>query len=186
MDGVLANFVNGFNTIAKEKYQIDMPAEWPCMYPFGEGYNITQEQFDTVMERFLNQPHAWYNLKEIMPSDVDILAELTQKSKLLAYFTTARDDTKTGSWTDSATYQSKLWLTSKGVDPAGVIGRRFDRVKLLTELGVDHHIDDNPKLFQQVTDAGIDCWLFDQSYNKHINTPKRVYSIKEFLSKIPY
>lgn len=186
MDGVLADFILKFNRLAKELYQLDLPTEWNKLHPHGDGQLTTDEQYHGVMNRMLGTPHMWFHTDEINKEDVETLAYFTQKCKILAYFTTAREDTISGSWTDSATYQTKLWLTSRGIDPTGVIARKFDRVNLLKELGVDYHLDDNPELFTELTEAGINCWLRDQSYNQHIVTDKRVKSVKEFLSRIPY
>jgi hypothetical protein len=39
-------------------------------------------------------------------------------------------------------------------------------------------VDDNPKVFDSVRAKGGECLLMDASYNRHIQTDKRIYSLE--------
>lgn len=53
-----------------------------------------------------------------------------------------------------------------------------------TILDVDAFLEDKPKNFHALKEAGRDAWLFDQPYNRDIDTPNRVTSWDEFAKRV--
>jgi len=79
-------------------------------------------------------------------------------------------------------------LLSKGFKTKDVItvGLGGSKVKPLKEAGCDVFIDDSEHNFKELNENGILTYLMDRSHNRHIDTPLRVYSLKEFYTKAKF
>jgi hypothetical protein len=63
------------------------------------------------------------------------------------------------------------------------VGLGGSKVKALKDAKCDVFIDDSEHNFKELNDNGILTYLMDRSHNRHIDTPLRVHSLKEFYTK---
>lgn len=81
-------------------------------------------------------------------------------------------------------------LTRQQVIRAGIPndGLHFahDKVPICQELGIDYFIDDRPKYYEDLTKAGIACYLLDAPWNQDMDVPvfKRVSNLTDFTNRV--
>ena len=54
---------------------------------------------------------------------------------------------------------------------------------LIEALRLDAYIDDKPDTVRHLLDAGLNCYIYDQPYNRHVEAP-RVKSIVDYINDV--
>lgn len=132
---------------------IEIPTNWN-FYLNGDKYNV-----DNLPKEF------WTN----MPCKVD---PTTIKYEPVCYITHRSCPNE---WTIE-------WLEKNGFPYAPIyqVNPEHTKVGIAKEQKLDVFVDDKFKTFQEMTNNGIMCWLFDASHNKKYNVGfKRIYNLDE-------
>lgn len=118
-----------------------------------------------------------YYVKEIDFNDFDYIGlDILDKPNFsVDYFLTARpyeyrEDTI--SWMQRNQFDYKIIFFTD------------DKLSLMHRQGIDILIEDNPDTFMNVNAGGKICYLYDASYNRHIETDLRIYSLAELQEKL--
>lgn len=79
------------------------------------------------------------------------------------------------------TYITEFWLYVNGFKSAKVyhVNHSSEKVNLLRTLGCDIYIDDKPQTFFECRDANINAFVYHQPWNANIDTPHRIFKLKE-------
>lgn len=59
-----------------------------------------------------------------------------------------------------------------------------NKLVTMTHYGIDVLVDDNPYTFEAVNAGGKVCYLYDATYNQHIETDLRIYKLSELKEKL--
>jgi uncharacterized HAD superfamily protein len=118
-----------------------------------------------------------YYVKEIDFNDFDYLGlEVLDKPNFpVDYFLTARpyeyrEDTI--SWMQRNQFDYKIIFFTD------------NKLSLMHRQGIDILIEDNPDTFMNVNQGGKICYLYDATYNRHIETDLRIYNLAELQEKL--
>lgn len=186
IDGTLADFTGPFSILASRLTGRTITPAWPCYDPRGEDQLFSREEWAATWEQVFRTDMFWASLPVLAQADLSLIDTLMLSGAFLGYFVTRRPDLHTSFHADAG-YQTLTWLAFNGVhNQAGIVCQPdMNRVEVLKALRVDHHLDDLAEQFLELRAAGIDCWLIDQPWNRHIDAgPYRVSSTTEFLSKV--
>lgn len=75
------------------------------------------------------------------------------------------------------------WLNNHDID-YNIVFFTDDKLELMTKQGIDILVDDNPQTFLSVNNGGKICYLYDATYNRHIDTHLRIRSLTELQEKL--
>lgn len=154
IDGVLANFIDGF--IASAKYR--RPDLWDNSYPnnysqWDDWHAIPKEQFGELWKSFANEERFWRNLPvhewiEGFESKIDPDYYITSRS--VSGFVTAN------------------WLEIGGftVAPVITVGVGESKTEQITKLGVTHMLEDAYHNYKDINDnTNAECYLVPRPHN---------------------
>lgn len=76
---------------------------------------------------------------------------------------------------------TKAWLLLNEFEDTDVlhVPSSSHKVEVLLSYRCDLYVDDKPETFLQCQQAGINVFLYDQPWNRHIKTSKRIHKLKE-------
>jgi hypothetical protein len=143
MDGVLADFVHGFNHLVKAMYGITLPYPAP-VWDWAEGV-LTKAQIDAMWDSIRKDTFLVSLLP--LPGAPDALQRLNTlgRNGHDVYFITSRVGSVAKPWTE-------FWLISHGMDLPTVIITR-DKGPVAKALGLDIFVDDKPENNREVIAA---------------------------------
>lgn len=187
IDGVLANFVNGFlglvNVACCKNYQ---PGDWTDYGGKDGPAFMLPEQWHKGWAYVSKTPDFWARLEPLPGTDFDLLDRQMDAMEYHGFFFTKRmnlDQASEG--VQDAAWQTRTWLNMQGLNnyTSLTCTKSGDRVAQLKAMEIDAYIDDWGDQFLKVLDAGIDAYLIDRPYNREVITDKRVTSVHEFVSR---
>jgi uncharacterized HAD superfamily protein len=189
IDGVLANFVTGFlDLVNRETGSSFVESDWTTYggaTSSGRPEFLTDIQWAAGWAALEKEPCFWAKL-DAYPSATEFgkIQNSLESFQFNGYFITRRKNLKTSSISD-ANALTRIWLEQQGiVDASAIIASSGgNRIQVLKELEIDTYIDDWADQFLLAQEAGIDAYLIDRPYNRHIQTDKRVYSITEYVRR---
>lgn len=185
VDGVLARFMQGFMTLLNSHFNTNFnPSQVTEYHPIGDGKLLTKEQWDTGFSLMKQTPFFWANLK---PYDQEVFADINvdmMNFTFNGYFVTRRTNMDVGGICD-ANALTRIWLENVGLsDYTSVIAmENTSRVDILRAMEVDAYVDDWGEQFLDCRQAGIRSYLIDRTWNQHIDTPYRVYNVRQFIDR---
>jgi hypothetical protein len=186
VDGVLAKFMNGFMSLLNSKFHTEFnPSQVNEYHPIGDGKLLTKEQWDTSWSLMKQTPFFWANLKPYDPGlfpdiNVDML-----NFTFNGYFVTRRSNLEIGAIQDSNAL-TRIWLENVGLSEytSVVAVESAQRLDILRAMEVDAYIDDWGEQFLDCRSAGIRAYLMDRPWNQHVDTPYRVYNVRQFVDRV--
>ena len=179
MDGVLANFTEGYTRMAGRvnpeapivsDYQRVLSWDFRDWY-WKEGY--TEELNDNVWERIMESDRFWFTLKPLWPFQMNFLRDIHRNNVV---FMTRRDGVEP--W-----FQTVKWLEFNGIKEPLVVRVKSGEEKghLCNDLGIRVLVDDSPKHIKPAIEAGLIvvkmCW----PYNVQVKTPYAAHNLKDAL-----
>ena len=181
IDDILTNFNLAFLRIAHEMYD-EVPIEVEVkIWDFWKSVpNLTLEMEERVWERIRNTPNFYKSLPSYA-SDEDLrrLGELIAEGQHEVYFITSRFPTKGR----NVQTQSQRWIQEEIGQPVSVIVSSR-KGELCEVLGIEFAVDDAPHHIENLLDHGINTYIMDWPYNRHIDHRLRVKSLGEFLDSV--
>lgn len=161
IDGVLADFVQGFRELANRRYG-------SAIYSTVEQRtwdfeDLSKDQINEIWEDIKSSPRFWKDLKSLIGcQDFQRINNLAY-SGIECYFVTSR----VGRFVKTQTEQ---WLEDRGISrPTVIISQPYDKGHFAKLLNVDWAIED--KLWNAENIAlttGAKVWLIDRLYNRPI------------------
>ena len=185
VDGTLANFLETFlGHIMEVSGKVIDWSEVTKIPIEGNGL-VTHEEVERAWDLFNHTPFSWAMLTPFKDVNFNLLDTYMEVGEFLGYIVTRRPDLKTPYNISDARYLTLSWLQKYGLRNLSgiVIDYGKDRADVLSNLGIDAHLDDDPKVFERLIDRGINAYLINRPWNKHVDTDKRVYTVTEFLDK---
>ena len=174
VDGVIADFYTGYETLTIETAGIDLfgarryPLEEPPTWNWPEFYGYTAETMREVWNRIKNSRDFWYRLGAL--ADVEAARRLFQTGADV-YFITARPGLK-------AKRQTEAWLALYGMPGATVL---LSERKMLCcrALDLDVYIDDKSENIENIDAVTPDTYgyLISRRYNAYAEVRYRVGGI---------
>lgn len=81
---------------------------------------------------------------------------------------------------------TRRWLQRNKLPLATIyhVSDSYEKVGLLKALKADVYVDDKPSTFKECIKAGINVYLYDQPWNRKIETDKRIKNLKELKEKL--
>jgi uncharacterized HAD superfamily protein len=135
MDGVVADFVKGYNALAKAELGIDLPYPAP-EWNWHKLGGITSKQNNQLWD-YIKSSMFWGTLFPL-PGAVEALERLNEISKRHdIYFITTRPGTL-------AKFLTEMWLKFHGMDTPTVLVTD-NKAPVVRGLGLDVFVDDKPE-----------------------------------------
>ena len=167
IDGVLANFVQGF--IDRAVYRglgESFPKHWTDWKEHKVG---DKDHFDRIWAEVVDEDQFWLFLAPLVkPADIVVPVDL---------YVTARP---------RPSRVTELWLEAHKFPKAPVITVPYgsDKTPTLTDEGIDLYVDDNVMNYQHINAGGrTKCLLWDAPPNRGFNTADRVRSFAEVAKR---
>lgn len=180
IDGVLADFLTGFTSLANEMF--GCPVTSTHEQPSWNGFpGITKEQSSAVWARIIHDSGFWYQLEPLV-------GEVTFKAidclRRPVYFVTARDGT-------NAKIQTEDWLEDMGIWKPTVIISKY-KGEVAKAVRAKACIDDkaaNASCVAWITEDQTQSYLIDRKYNQCpdgflASSVKRVASVEDYLREV--
>ena len=187
LDGVLVDFNRKILELLNEKLGTNYVMSDITDYKYYKCLPAVDEEVTHwLFDKTLNTPNFWTSLAAVDRGE-GVRALHARQHKFLVYALTARRESGavTGKSTTTA-QQSIHWLTSRGLDMAGVIrcDGGYNKGTILSNFGCEYFLDDSPECYLSCVEAGVKTYLMDRPYNQCLETDDRVYSVKEYLDAI--
>jgi uncharacterized HAD superfamily protein len=186
IDGVLARFMQAFMVLLNNNFKTNFhPSQVTEYHPIGAGKLMSKELWDAGFSLMKQTPFFWAKLK---PFDPELFADINLDMLNYAfngYFVTRRANMEAGDICDANTL-TRIWLENVGLQAyTSVIAMEHTpRVDILKAMEVDAYIDDWGEQFLECREAGIRAYLMDRPWNQHIDSPYRVYNIRQFVDRV--
>ncbi len=181
MDDILTNFNLAFLQIAHRMYE-EVPVSVEVkVWDFWKSVpNLTLEMEERVWEAIRSTPNFYESLPAYADRD-DLLrlAEIMRAGRHEIYFITSRFPTKGR----TVQAQSQRWILEHVGEPGAIIVSSR-KGELCQVLGVELAVDDAPHHIENLLDHGINTYIRDWAYNRHIDHRLRVKNLGEFLDCI--
>ena len=180
IDGVLANFIFGFATIARRKGYKPLYFTHNDVNTFDHSVGLTDTEACEVWEVIDASWVFWTKLPAMIPKQV------WARLKILAmkhdvYFITTRDLGR------GIKRQTEIWLHRWGIDTPTVLMAPYSAAKadLIETLDLHYYIDDSPDVLQSIVNKKMSkcCYALDYKYNRRVTIP-RIPSVAEYLERI--
>jgi hypothetical protein len=185
MDGVLCDFIQGYNALAKAQFGIELP--YPAVtWDHGPTNGITKSQDNTLWELIKSTP--FHGALHALPGALDAIGRLNVLGMQghSVYFITSRPGPLAKFW-------AEVWLKNHGMDlPTVLIASKKGYVA--KGLQLDVFVDDKPENnldvlgavgCQGLVDPPVRVYLIDQPWNQWADQPlnygKRVKDLNEVL-----
>jgi uncharacterized HAD superfamily protein len=181
MDGVIANFYNGFASHLNSNYGCTLdPAKEPKNYPFEDwGHGVDTIDFNDASYNWIKQ-----NGFEKLPAYSGIKEFVKQLMSLYdVYIVTAR----IGDWEQkfSSDIKNQIkkntynWLKKYGI-PSTKLYFVHDKVPFCKEHGISIIIEDKLETALKAAKEGIHTILIDREYNNSKANRFRIYRVYDF------
>lgn len=181
MDDILTNFNYAFMEVASEMFSsISLDAE-PKEWDFWRSVpNLTLEIEEKVWEKIRRTPNFYETLPAYASErDLRRLGKLVREGEHEIYFITSRFPTSGR----SVQAQTQQWLIKYIGEPGAVIVS-LRKGELCRVLGIDFAVDDAPHHIENLLLHGVNTYIMDWPYNRHIEHRFRVKNLGEFLDSI--
>lgn len=186
MDGVLANFVAGFNEAVNKI--------WPGRLP--EGYQpvtwaydgiLSKDELNRVFEKIKRTPN-WFLQLEPYSENVTALARfLVARKGEDIWLVTSRFST----YGMTVAKQTDMWLQFCGINPThnylGVIPVEDSDEKQMvySAVGIEYSVDDKAETIEQCQAIpGHKAFLLDRPWNQEAKVERRIKNLEGFFSQI--
>jgi 5'(3')-deoxyribonucleotidase len=186
MDGVLADFVGGFNE--------EINKIWPGRVP--EGYQPKHWAYDDIMnkseinrvfEKIKCTPN-WFLKLEPYSENVTALARfLVERKGEDIWLVTSRFAT----YGMTVAKQTAMWLEFCGVSPIhnylGVIpvDNSDEKQLVYSAVGIEYSVDDKAETIEQCEAIpGHKAFLLDRAWNQEAKVEKRIMNLDQFFRQI--
>jgi hypothetical protein len=181
IDDILSNFNLAF---LKSRMKCLKKCQWMLRSRYGTFGKacpiLSLDMEERVWERIRNTPNFYEFLPPYAsPKELKRLGSLVAQGCHEFYFITSRFPTKGR----SVQLQSQRWIQKKIGEPVSVIvsSRKGELCKV---LGIDYAVDDAPHHVENLLDHGINTYIMDWPYNRHIDHRLRVKNLGEFLDSV--
>ena len=157
IDDVLADFVPTF----AKKYKIPMPTSWDYSYKKNEVFDYLVKHPKEMKAFYLSLP------MKIKPEEIPFTPHC---------YITSRSMPKewTEEWLEKNKYPCKPVLT---------VPYETSKIEVAKKSGIEIFVDDKIETFIEFNNAGICCYLMDNSWNQRIEVGyKRIKTLKEILN----
>ncbi|MCM3612070.1 HAD hydrolase-like protein [Planococcus sp. MERTA32b] len=130
-----------------------------------EAFGMTDEEGKAMWNQSVD--YIYYTDCPAYPGAVEVLQQLNAEGHEI-YYITARS-TKHGE-------DTKTWLKKQGFpveDTRFYCGMKDEeKVKIIEELQLDYYFDDKPEVLETLARDGLNVFVRDQSYNRHMDLPR--------------
>lgn len=180
IDDVLSDFNKKFLEVANKNFKTPLNIEIVHWNFHKSIPDFTKEMEESVFDIIRNTEDFYECLQPYSnDEEFDFLGKLMEKGEHRFYFITSRFETK-GKPVEE---QSRIWL-KKHLKKDVKVFVSSNKGELCKELGIELAIDDSPHHIINLIDNGINTYIMDWAYNRHIDHKKRVYSLGDFLNVI--
>lgn len=194
MDGCMDNYVDAFRDCVSEqrKWSLNFgrevmgPAESWSFYK-QSGWEMTTAEFLEAM-RYATIHQDLSGRAKPYPGAIDAIKELYYRGHEI-YIVSSR---LYGPDTIIPAYQQTWdWLDTYGLPPMKlmIIGAETSKADVCLANDLTVAIEDSPAQYEELTRAGIDCYLMDQAWNRDVEAinkgkVRRVFSWEDILKAI--
>lgn len=130
-----------------------------------EAFGMTEEEGKEMWNKSVD--YIYYTDCPAYPGAVEVLQQLHAEGHEI-YYITARS-AKHGK-------DTKAWLKKQGFpleDERFYCGMKDEeKVKIIEELELDYYFDDKPEVLETLAHDGLNVFVRDQSYNRHMDLPR--------------
>jgi len=130
-----------------------------------EAFGMTDKEGKEMWNQSLD--YIYYTDCPAYPGAVEVLQQLDAEGHEI-YYITARPATHGE--------DTKAWLKKQGFplrDDHFHCGMKDDeKVQVIESLGLDYYFDDKPEVLQTLVHDGLNVFVKDQSYNRHLDLPR--------------
>lgn len=173
LDGVLADFVKGFNKRVLLQTKKVMPAVATCWDWYRQA-GVTEEEDKLLWKSIANDACFFKDLDPLpnAPDDLRLLTKLARDGHQVYFITT-----RPGAY---AQIQSGDWLLMHGYreSPAVLLaGSPESKAQLATALKLDLFIDDRPENVQEVSKTDTRTFLLTTPYNTSMQVGPRNWGL---------
>lgn len=130
-----------------------------------EAFGLTDEEGRNMWNKSVD--YIYYTDCPTYPGAVEVLQQLKAEGHEI-YYITARS-AKHGE-------DTKAWLKKQGFpveDDRFYCGMKDDeKVRIIEELQLDYYFDDKPEVLETLARDGLNVFVRDQSYNRHMELPR--------------
>jgi len=153
MDEVLADFVNPFRKVIKNKWGKDLQREDITRYNFSNIIGVTPEEFKEVIVDL--QTSEWYRTLPVMPYAQEVMNMLQEEGNLVDVITNRACAKDSLDWLDGNFIRYNNFLISK------------DKKSLYKSMAYDVVIDDCPDYLIDADSLEILTLAYDAPWNRH-------------------
>lgn len=170
LDGVVYDFAEDARIVVANHLNVDVLSLSPAkMWDFWqEQWGVTSELFWKIWFDDIRRGNAWFRLAPIEGS-IEGLASLQDSGHSIHIVTSRR----------GGELNTVRWLHEYGV-PHDTIHIGADK----TRVNFDILIDDWERNWQEVTESGGRCFIWDQPWNSHVMNAERVFCWDDVLEKV--
>ncbi len=180
IDDVLSDFNKKFLEIANENFKTPLNIEIVHWNFHKSIPGFTKKMEGYVFDIIRNTEDFYESLQPYSKKEeFDLLSKLIENNEHSFYFITSRFETKG----KSVEEQSQIWIKKYLKKDVNVFVS-VNKGELCKELNIEIAIDDSPQHIIDLIDNGINTYIMDWAYNRHIDHSKRVSSLGNFLSII--
>jgi 5'(3')-deoxyribonucleotidase len=176
IDGVLANFSGRFCEIANKISGKSVDWRGQATWEFEE---FTAQEVDQTWDVIHTTQDFWLKLDPLEPSA--ILRDVEEQHT--PFFITSRVPVA-GQSIERQTQKWLNWHKFLGCPTVLVVPHWSQKKALIKDLKLDSFIDDKPDTVEQLYAADVNCYIYDQPYNKQVACAPRVKSILDYIKNV--
>jgi uncharacterized HAD superfamily protein len=188
LDGVLCDFntrmVSFVNAVAGT---IHRPSD-VTRYDYTECLGVTEEQVIQAFEEYVDGvPNFWKHIAATSSKNILSAAQISRETNLYAITKRRETCNDARSVWETTIGQSRYWLEAYNIHVAGVVRVDYSKDKLnaIKILQCEYFLDDHPDTFVSCYNEGINIYLMDAPYNRHVDAGnRRISSVEEYLEII--
>lgn len=181
IDGVLANFVQGYEDLIIEITQKNLFPEHrplPPVWDWPQYYGYTNEEIREVWKQIDEHPFFWSRLGVLSGArHLPLVANGSHDVYFITHRTRGLDVKR----------QTERWLLAHGVVTPTVLLAEESKGGIVAGLGLDYFIEDRLDNAVEISQTAPDCQVFllDCPYNQgEVGKAIRVLTVSEALGKI--
>lgn len=169
-DGVLYNFTDGF----RRSVPVELHGPDPQVYGIHKAWNMDHDVFLDHVKRGIEERILFWT-GEPLPGALATVNGLKQAGHEILIITHRG---VLGEGPEVAREATAHWLDSNGF--------MYDEIYLAedkTSVPTDAMVEDKIENFLALEAAGVDAYLIDQAWNRHLDTDKRIHHLSEFAER---
>lgn len=176
IDGVLADFSGAFVGIANRMFGTNYSASEQANWDYEQ---FSKEQVDKVWDEIRATNNFWQELAPLEPQVA--LRKVSEDHTVI--FITSRVPVA-GASIETQTQRWLCWQKFITFPTVLVVPHYSLKLPLMQALKLDSFIDDKAETVEQLRAVGLNCYIYDQPYNRQVTAAPRVSSILDYIKDV--